>query len=223
MSHEPMFNIQERTPMVLGGVLIAIHLLLSLAPGGLSIFARNWALLVPLETQGLPLGRQLFSLLGAGFLHGSWTHVLVNTGMIVAFAVITMLGVRALAQARRFEGRKPFLSADIVFLLIFALGVIGGNLFQWGWWALTDTARSAALGASGGGAALFATAAWAMGGRDRLMKYAGGWALINVIFVIAEPIFGPVAWAAHIGGFVMGALLAPYWVRPFSTGFSITR
>lgn len=218
-----MFNIQERVPMILGGVLIAIHLLTSLAPNTIGVFARTWALLVPMDYQGLTMSRQLFSLLGAGFLHGSWTHVLVNTGMIVAFAVITLRGVRALAQAKRFQGKTVRLSPSLVFLIIFILGVIGGNLFQWGWWAVTDAAREAALGASGGGSALFATAAWAMGGREKLIKFAGGWVLINVIFVLGASILGPIAWPAHIGGFVMGALLAPYLVRPFSTGFSITR
>ncbi len=223
MSNEPMFNIEERSPLWLAGVLIAIHLFVTLGPQSLVRFVRYWGLLVPYDLPDVPATRQLVSLVGSGFLHGSWTHVLVNSGMIVAFAVITMRGMRARIHERQKSGQASGLKAPQAFLLIFLLGVVGGNLFQWGWWAAINTAQAYALGASGGGAAFFATAAWAMGGRERLIKFAGGWALLNVIFVIAEPIFGGIAWPAHIGGYVVGALLAPYLVRPFSTGFSITR
>ncbi len=218
MSREPMFNIQERVPLWLGGVFIVIFAITSFGPPSLRSLLYNAALLVPLELEGVPLSRQLFSLIGHGFLHASWTHVLVNAGMMVAFAVITMRGVRA---QRREQGGG--LDANIIFLLIMAAGIIGGGLFQWGWWAFIEASQAAALGASGGGSALFAAAAWAMGGRTRLIQYGMGWALINVIFIVGASILGPIAWPSHVGGFVAGALLAPYWVKPFSTGFSITR
>lgn len=218
MNNEPMFNIEERAPLWLAGTLIAIHTLLSFGPASLAIAIRNSGLLVPLDMPNVPDFHHAISLIGSGFLHGSWTHVLVNSGMIVAFAVITLRGVRAFASERGKPAR-----ADAMFMLIFLAGVVSGSLFQWGWWAAVNIQTAAALGASGGGSALFATAAWAMGGRQRLIKFGIGWALINVIFVLAEPVFGPVAWPAHIGGYVVGALLAPYFIKPFSTGFSITR
>ena len=218
MSSEPMFNIQERVPLWLAGVFIAIFTITTYGPAVVRGLLYNAALLVPFDLDGVSVPRQLFSLVGHGFLHGSWTHVLVNSGMMVAFAVITMRGVRAL---RHDHGRGP--NPNLVFILIMLLGIIGGGLFQWGWWAFMNTAQAAALGASGGGSALFATAAWAMGGRTRLIQYGMGWALLNLIFIVGASILGPIAWPSHIGGFIVGAMLAPYWVKPFSTGFSITR
>ena len=218
MSNEPMFNIEERAPLWLAGILIAIFALMSFGPKALTLAIRGVGLLVPLQMEQVPSVHHAISVVVSGFLHDSWTHVLVNVGMIVAFAVITLRGVRALARDRQKSAR-----AGLMFWSIFLGGVVGGSLFQWGWWALINTPIAAALGASGGASALFATAAWAMGGRQQLVKFGMGWALINVIFVLAEPIFGGIAWPAHMGGYFVGALLAPYLVKPFSTGFSITR
>lgn len=223
MSKEPMFNIQEPAPMWLAGTFIILHLILWLSPQAISEIIQYWTILVPMDRPDAPVARQITSLLGSGFIHASWTHLLVNVGMIVAFSVITLRGVRALHFDRLRLGKPNRMGANSVFLLIFSLGVIGGSLFQWGWWALIDSIRVSAVGSSGGASALFATAAWAMGGRARLIKFGGGWALINLIFIVAAPIFGPIAWAAHIGGYVVGACLSPYLVKPFSTGFSITR
>lgn len=218
MSNEPMFNIEERGPLWLAGVLIAIFAAMSFGPRSLDLWLKTAALLVPLQLEQVSPFRQAFSAIGSGFLHSSWTNVLVNSGMMIAFAVITMRGIRALEDKRQTSDRS-----DLKFFAIFLLGVLGGSLFQWGWWAAVNTISASALGASGGASALFATAAWSMGGKKQLLKFGAGWALINVIFVLAEPLLGGIAWAAHAGGYVMGALLAPYLVKPFSSGFSITR
>lgn len=218
MSQEPMLNIEERAPLWLGGIMAVLHGLVTYGPVELARFIRETAILVPLGAPDIPISHHVTSLLGAGFVHADWSHVLVNSGMIIAFAVITLRGVRALAED---AGKPP--RAELIFVIIFLCGVASGSLFQWAWWSITDNISAASLGASGGGSALFATAAWAMGGRGRLLKFGMGWALINVIFVLAASIFGPIAWPGHIGGYVIGALLAPYLVKPFSTGFSITR
>lgn len=218
MSNEPIFNIEEPAPLYLIGVLIIAHLLSTYAPASFRTVIFNLLILVPLEMPQVPLWRQFVSLPGHGLLHAGWGHLLMNSAMILIFAVMTFRGLRL----HFLERQKPQLTV-MAFWAIFVIGTIGAGLFQWGWWALANIPNSAALGASGGASALFATAAWALGGRTRLISFGLGWALLNIIFVAAEPLLGPIAWAAHIGGYITGAMLAPYWVKPFSTGFSITR
>lgn len=218
-----MFNIEERAPIVLGGVLLAIHTIVSFGPQVFARLLRGLFVLVPMGLEDILPSRQVLSLIGSAFIHASWTHVLVTVGMMVAFSVVTLRGIRARQTEMRHVGKAPRLSAEVLFVVIFLAGGIIGGLFQWGWWAASNAPSGFTLGAMPSVAALFATAAWAMGGRERLVKYGGGWVLANVLLYIAQPLFGPVAWASHIGGYVAGALLAPYLVKPFSSGFSITR
>ena len=211
---EPILNIPEKSVVALVVPLIAIHFLAELP--GMKEILREYFLLIPMETTIFNVSplRQTASLLGHGFLHGDLGHVLMNSAMILIFGIITLRSIKAL---------KPS-GADLRFWLIFLLGVIGGGLAQWAAWAFTNTELASALGASGGASALFATAGWAIGGQKRLIGYGLGWVLLNIGMVLAESLIGPISWAAHIGGFVIGALLAPYWVKPSSaSGTSILR
>ncbi len=211
---EPILNIPEKSVVALIVPLLVIHFLASMP--AIRTILYEYFLLVPMEITAADVTpfRQIISLLGHGFLHGSLGHVLMNSAMILIFGIITVRSIRALKPA----------GADLRFWLIFLLGVIGGGIAQWGVWAATNTDVAAALGASGGASALFATAGWAIGGRDRLIGYGLGWVLLNIGMVLAEPLIGPISWAAHIGGFVIGAWLAPYWVKPSSaSGTSILR
>ncbi len=210
MSREPIFNIPEKSIFVLIVILLGMHALSKMTPMGEPLY--EWFLLLPMETlYPVTTFRQAISLLGHGFLHGGWSHVFMNSGMILIFGLITFRGIRAKSG---YQGLK----SDIKFWMIFCLGVIFGGLMQWGWWAVTNTLESAALGASGGASALFATAGWAIGGRQRLIGFGLAWILINAMVVAAESMIGPISWAAHMGGFIMGALLAPYWLTPNSAG-----
>ena len=108
--------------------------------------------------------------------------------------------------------------------MIFLAGIVAGGLAQWIWWSLPGVSQASAIGASGGVSALFATAGWAIGGRALMTRWAAGWAAVNVLLVLTEPMIGiGIAWAAHMGGFLAGMVLAPYCVKAGSTGFSITR
>ena len=105
-------------------------------------------------------------------------------------------------------------------------GVIIGGLFQWAWWAVMNDTASA-LGASGGAAALFAGGAWVLGGKLRLVQWGIVFGIINVIMVIgtyAQPDpSGGIAWAAHIGGYVGGAIFAAIFLPPRSASFGMIR
>ena len=217
MSHEPMFNLREKAPLVLFGILAAVHILRLVAPDSLLNTLLPWLFLQPLSTQGLPIVQSLSSVLGHGLLHADFMHLIMNGFMIVAFGVVTIQGVRADIRMKRHP-----LSPVQKFWLIFIIGVIGGGIFQWGWWSLANTVNAGAVGASGGASALFATMAYAIGGRDRMLKFGLGWLVVNIVLALIGPVLGSnIAWAAHLGGYVIGIIMARLWVRPNSTAFRL--
>lgn len=219
MNREPMFNIAERSPVWLASSLVILYAATVLLPNEMVRVPLTASILMPLETSGRGVFEQVFSLLAHGFAHGSWSHVLMNSAMIVAFGVVTIRGAKLLSAS---QGRPA--KGEMKFILIFLVGVCVGGMAQWLQWAIVSGSQVGALGASGGASALFATAAWAMGGKKKLLSFGVGWMFINLLLVVAEPIFGiAIAWAAHLGGYLAGAALAPLWVRAESTGFSITR
>ncbi len=218
MTREPMFNIPEKAPLWLCGLLIAIHAIMSVAPGGVISLIYGLAILIPVQTPDVPILRQVFSLFGYGFLHAGWTHVLLNTGMMLAFGVITIRGISAFLIDRVDTG-----SSTTLFLLIFIAGIVAGGLTQWGWWTVFPQSAQLALGSAGGFSSLFATAAWASGGKDRMLKFGVVWIVALLTMDLAAPLIGvSVALAPSFGGYLAGMVLAPRCVKPNSSGFSIT-
>jgi len=218
-AREPMFNFGEKTPGYLAGVLIVIHVLIFFIPRTIEHYVAVFGMLRPLSTttpeiSGLTHG---VSIIGHGFLHGSWGHVLMNSAMIIIFGIATIRGIKFLQRQKR---QKE--NGDVKFFLIFLAGVLVGGIFQWGWWSLSNAGNTAAIGASGGASALFATTGWAIGGRDKMLQFGLGWSVINIVMVFAEPLLGiKLAWAAHIGGYIGGMILAPIFVRAKSTQLGI--
>jgi len=216
MTHEPMLNVREKAPLVIMGVLIIAHVIRLVLPETILGIIQPWLVLSPVDLEAISLPQKLISLPGHSLLHADFTHLLMNSFMIAAFGIVTIQGLRADIRLR-----PHILSPVQKFFIIFLLGVIGGGVFQWGWWSLSGQ-FGFAIGASGGGSALFAAMAYAIGGRDRLLKFGLGWGVINLIFAFFGSSLGVnIAWSAHIGGFVMGAILAIYWVRPNSTSFKL--
>lgn len=210
-----MFNLSEKAPLVLFGVLAIVHIFKIIAPNKLLALITPWVLLTPISNEALSLKHNMISLLGHGFFHADFMHLITNGFMMVAFGVVTLVGLRAKSKTGGFSSVQQF-------YLIFILGVIGGGIFQWGWWSITNTSVAAALGASGGAAALFATMAYALGGKERMMKFGLGWLVANIAFALIGPSVGMyIAWAAHLGGYALGMIIAPYWVKPKSTSFRL--
>ncbi|MBS0520377.1 MAG: rhomboid family intramembrane serine protease [Proteobacteria bacterium] len=150
--------------------------------------------LVPIAYTGEVSGDWL-SLLAAPFtyqfLHGGWVHLGVNMLSLAAFGapVERLLGVRRFVLFYLSAG----LAAGLVHILSFpnsADPVVG--------------ASGAVSGVFGG--VLFLL--WRVGRMPSLLPVAGVWIAINVFFGIfgGTPGAGgePVAWTAHIGGFVYG-------------------
>lgn len=213
---EPIFNIKEKAPIILGLIFLIIHVLVfygaKFGLGNIEFLAEYWALLKSPDYGGQTSLTKMTSLIGHGFIHGSWTHVLLNVGMLIPFGVMTIRGAKLKAAS---NGRRP--KGAPAFLVIFFAGVIVGGLGQLGLWTFTGDS-GAALGASGGVSALFASMAWAMGGPKQLLKFGFGWVVINIMMYFSGSLLtggdGGVAWAAHLAGFAAGAVLAPLLVRP---------
>lgn len=204
----------------MAGGLILLFIVFRYVPGVFNVVG-SLVILRPYGFQGTSQAEQIFSLLGHGLMHGGWSHVLMNAGFIAILGVVTVKGARLLSVS---QGRRR--SANLIFLTIFAFGVVLGGLAQWLWWLVAQAPLGfngpAALGASGGASALLAAAGWAMGGRPKMFQFAIGWVMINTIIVLVGPFIGMnVGWAGHLGGYFGGMLLAPLLVKANSTGLSL--
>ena len=177
---------------------------------------------------------QLWTLLTYAFMHGSWTHVLLNSVWLVAFGP---------PVARRFGGPR--------FLAFFALTAIAGALSHW---ALYQMDFAPLIGASAADSGLMAAATrfiFEPGGplgspqgyslsageadplrpapplsqllrQRRPLGFIAIWMATNVIFGAGAQALGasdlPVAWVAHIGGFVAGLVAFPLFDRASAQG-----
>ncbi|HSU98764.1 MAG TPA: rhomboid family intramembrane serine protease [Roseiarcus sp.] len=172
-------------------------------------------------------GAKPWALLTYAFLHGSWTHVLLNTVWLIAFGP---------PIARRF--------GSVGFLMFMAATAIASALAHW---VISPMDFSPLVGASGADSGL-------MGAATRFMFQPGAplgvsgsvsrtevetipsarlrqvfverrslifillWLGTNFIFGAGAQILGfsdmPVAWVAHLGGFFAGLVLFPLFDRP---------
>jgi len=220
---EPMFNFAEPAPVYLVGVFIAVHLVISYAPKWLDSFAAKYATLHVWGRHGLSYVEQLPSLVLHGFLHGSWMHLISNSFMIIALGIAAIRGAKLLSIRKG----RPRSGVSAFFQLFFA-GVIIGALAQWLYWYLSGAPLGVeaprAIGASGGASALFAAGGWAIGGAKQMTQFALAWAFINFIMVLTEAYIGiHLAWAAHMGGFLAGMVLAPLLVEANATRFKVLK
>ncbi len=209
---EPVFNLSEKPVLHLIGILLAFYVL-TLVPT-FKLLAFGLFGLVPMQAESFSPIRQILSLFGHGFFHASSSHLLVGVMLVLIFGIIAYRGIRE---------KTDRLSVPLRFWLMFVLGTFFGGLMQWGWWAATQTSMGIVLGASAGGSAFFAAAGWSIGGKDRLIVFGLIWLVLNIGLAALSSIFGSIYWVANIGGFIMGALLSPYWVKPSSAGKSIFR
>jgi membrane associated rhomboid family serine protease len=180
------------------------------------------------ELRVLSGGAKPWTLLTYAFLHGSWTHVLLNTVWLIAFGppiarrfgslrFLGFMGVTAIASALAHWANAPMDFSP----LIGASGVVSGLMgaatrfmFQPG----------APLGAFGSinRPEIESIPAVSLRGvfvERRALVFLAIWFGTNFIFGAGAQAFGlsdvPVAWVAHIGGFVAGLLLFPLFDRPF--------
>lgn len=151
-------------------------------------------------------GTEMLSLLLAPFtyqfLHGGWMHLGINMISLAAFGVPV---VRALG-ARRF----------VLFYL--SAGIVAGFVHVF---FFPDSADPV-VGASGAISGVFGAVLMLMryvGSLPSLLPIAGVWIALNIFFGVVGGTPGaggdPVAWTAHIGGFVYGlAAIRLFMPRP---------
>jgi membrane associated rhomboid family serine protease len=198
---ERMFN-APWTIVALPALLIGLYALQSLALSDAQ--EAHWAL----TRAGLVAGRWL-TLLTCMFLHASWTHVLMNSVAIVAFG----------PPAARLMGTDAR-GAGAFYAFYLTCGVLAGL----GFLAVTPTSGDPVVGASGAVSGLLGAASRLIEGRGRIgpifgptvLGMAAAWAIANVILGVTGLTPGaagvPVAWQAHLAGYLAGVLL----IGPFA-------
>lgn len=155
-------------------------------------------------TGGLPFQAwALAAPLTYAFLHGSWGHLGLNSVMMAALGT----------------GAERWLGAKRMIILFLACSVAGA-LCQF---ALSPFSPAPVVGASAGISGLFAVVVVMMqrmnagqaAGRS-LVPFILVWIGVSVVSgLIGAPGGGPIAWGAHIGGFLAGFI----FLRPLSRRF----
>jgi membrane associated rhomboid family serine protease len=220
---EPAFNLPAPL-VVMSALLVGIHLarVYIVASNEDAELIFNFAFLParythPLAEQGLAW---LWSPVTYSFLHGGWEHLIFNLFWMVAFGAPV---VRRIGTAR-----------FAVFWVLSAIAAIALHLvFHWG-------AMSVVIGASGVVSGLMGAAArfvFSPSGRvsrqfahlnrrlgliealsnRSVLVFTGIWFITNFIVGIGSlfAIGGaPIAWEAHVGGFLFGFLLFGLFDRP---------
>jgi membrane associated rhomboid family serine protease len=225
---EPVFNVAPAATGLIA-VLLLVHVIrvFVLDGGNDALVVAAFAFIPWRETVAIGLdgvfpggdAARLWSPLTYAFLHGDWTHVLINVVWLAAFGspLATRIG-------------------SMRFLVLSAIGAIAGALLHLATAPqdmLPMVGASAAISAHMGAAARFAFGPGVLGGGDvrrapalslrevatnrRVLVFIAAWFGINLVFAVTGTAggltSGPVAWDAHIGGFLAGLLLFPWFDR----------
>jgi membrane associated rhomboid family serine protease len=203
---QPAINLPPVTA-VIAALLIGIHLLRQFLPPALDDELVLTFALIPTRLTEAPLSLgAVATLFTHMLLHGGWLHLLVNTGMLLAFAA----GLERMLGARRM-------------LIIAVLSGLAGGLVHLAVYARDG---SPMLGASGALSGLFGAMMFIMSERQRGWRFLAGvsalWLGVNVVMgQFGMPDLSgsdevEIAWVAHVGGYVAGIAviaLMTYWGR----------
>lgn len=198
-------------------MLVVVHLIRILMPNGWQNVAFYYGALMPerfwaptdgIAANGLPGYPNAFEafipMLASGFLHADWMHVGLNAAFLIALAKPLLELFR-----RVWPGREPGASLLLLGMFI-AAQIASSGLYL----AMNYPDGPAAVGASGGISGLLAGVLLLRFGPDRWLL-AQGFLVASAAFVgvnIALAFVGPslvgsgIAWQAHIGGYIGGAL-----------------
>ncbi len=205
----PPFFTAPLIVLLTSALLVALHAGFSFAPvAEQNMIDANFALIpgrfwAPAGSSAVypDAAAGLITLLSSGLLHLDWLHVMVNAFMLLAFGAPVARTLRAgIAGAGGF-------------MLLFVASILGGSAL---YLALSDVNTPAMIGASGGVSGL-AAAAFMLnprGGKHALWSrpFVGmtlAFAAANLLLVLTGPFLvgAFVAWEAHAGGYIVGALL----------------
>jgi len=233
--HEPIFNIPA-TIVILVVVLTAIHSVRLLLGPQLDLWTIFTFGFVPARYDpdsqffgALPggTGADAWTFVTYALLHGDWVHLGVNVAWMVAFGTPVF---RRLGTVR-------------FFAISLAATVAGAALHLATHWGepLPMVGASAAISGQMGAAARFAFQRQVLFGfsnpdddsrwrrpalsliaafRDiRVFAFVAVWFAVNYVFGATDVMAGmsaPIAWQAHVGGFLVGLLLFPLFDIPAS-------
>jgi membrane associated rhomboid family serine protease len=198
---EPFFNFDNIPPFALyiSIAYVAIHLITTLFMGDIARFSliNQWGFVPSAFTDsgGFDLLR-LLTPITYNFLHGDWTHIGFNVLMGLALGTFV----------------EKMFSTPTTIKYYFLCGLGGVLIF----FAFNPTSDAPVIGASGAISGLFAAALLMMYEQGRLGRLTGKlankgpWPIIFIWAGIMSFIgiaFGGIAWEAHLGGFLTGALL----------------
>jgi membrane associated rhomboid family serine protease len=207
-TREPIFGAPPLVALM-AGLLLVLYALASFGSYESQIRMQYDFALVPARfwaAAGSPdaypdIASKLLTLLSTALLHGGWMHVIVNSLMLLAFGTPV---ARAIGEGPIGWGK---------WMLVFVGSVAAGSI---AYLLLNDHGAPAAVGASGGTSGLIA-AAMLLDERGRLRSPLSSgfvtmtlaFAAMNVLLALAGPMLvgAGVAWQAHAGGYVAGALL----------------
>lgn len=199
----PMFNLPPVTKYMMGS-LILIHLVMQIVLSPVQQYEIIAHLgFVPAQYTGAA-AFSLWSVISPFsyvLFHGGWTHLLINSVMLLAFG----------SGMERWIGGRPMVVFFILCSLVSALVHLAFNPFS----------EAPVVGASGGLSGMFAAVLLllqqrgaGMTGRYGIWPFIILWIGISLLFGMMEaPGGGTVAWAAHIGGFLAGFVLLKPVVR----------
>jgi membrane associated rhomboid family serine protease len=173
-------------------------------------------------------GPELWTLLTYAFLHGSWTHVLLNTIWLVAFGppvarrfgptrFLAFLAVTGILAALAHWASAPLDFAPLIGASGAVSGLMGAVtrfMFQPGAPLGASSRRSQTIDIE----TIPPTSLRGIFLDPRARIFLGIWLATNFIFGAFAQTLGlsdmPVAWVAHLGGFVAGLLLFGLFDRP---------
>jgi membrane associated rhomboid family serine protease len=145
-------------------------------------------------------------LVGHVFLHGGWLHLFFNLVLLLQVGPLASAGLGPRSWAR--------------FLALFWISAVAGALLYIG---VNPQSAAPAIGASGAVSGVFAGYLWGAlrfapptGEAFRRILMSGGvFLFLNVGLAAAARLTGflPIAWEAHLGGFVAGLAAYPLLVR----------
>jgi len=207
MASQPFFNRMPLALAVIAGAIVAAHVLRIALPDATqeAIFTRFGVIPARWE-EAAAIGDYpaiLQSAVGHVFLHGGWLHLLFNIALFVS--VGRPLSER-LAQAP--GGNLRFA------LIFFACAATGALTYV----MINHGSAAPAIGASGAVCGVYAAylmavyPRWQDSLRDlRIVQNAAVFLLINVGAAYLAALSGvlPIAWEAHLGGFIGGLLVYP--------------
>lgn len=212
---EPAFNAPWPV-LTLIGALLAAHAARLVAGVGVDRFA--------LTGEALEDGRWS-GLVTYLFVHASWAHVAMNAAFTLAFGV-------PLARYLGSGGR----GAAVFFAFFLVCGILAALAYA-GVLDAVDGARGgwALVGASGAASGLLGAAARLIEGRGRLGPISGrtvlamttAWIVVNAVLGLSGLTPGtagmPVAWEAHIFGYLAGLILIGPAARAAGVHAAITQ